>query len=241
MKKYRLPLIIGSILVLIVSMQNCSRNKEGTLIPDHVPVSPSNVQEILTNGTSFNYYVGLTQGDVCLNAHLSLQPDADLTFMVASNDTSITDITPASLTFTPENWAADQSICLNPANYGTTSITVAAGSISLLLPVTIGNPPVVLSRTSKTVGPDAGQFTTTVKLNADPGGPVTIPVDTGGLTWISLDNPTLDFNSSNWDTGVVLTVSYETMLSTDLRNATLRMTHLGVTSTLKIRQDRFAP
>jgi len=68
--------------------------------------------EVSITSPSGHYMVSEFYGTLELNAALSIAPTSDITFTVNSSNTNEQTVTPATITFTPENWSLPQTITI---------------------------------------------------------------------------------------------------------------------------------
>ena len=180
----------------------------GTLFPTSV-----NVQE---NGTATYTLV------------LDTEPvNGNVSVAVASSDTAVATVEPATLTFTAQNWNMPQTVTVAGVDDANTGNEVAAvthtptgadyGSVTVGS-VTVGTVDddaagLKVSPTSLTVA-EGATATYTVRLNTAPTGAVTVTV--GGATakvtadtdtGTTGDQTTLSFNATNWNTAQTVTVT----------------------------------
>jgi len=157
-------------------------------------------------------------GSTTFSVRLAAQPLASVTVNVASSDTTAASVSPATLTFTPANYATPQTVTVN----GVDDIDTANESVTVTLSAP-GAIPAIASRTvAVAVTDDDTQaiLLTTASLNVNEGGNATfgvsllfMPVSTVTVT-VSSANPaaatvlptTLTFTAANFAVSQVVTV-----------------------------------
>ena len=193
----------------------------------HVSKTSLTVQEEDTAGNSYT-------------VALSRQPTADVTVTVAGH--AGTDVTPspATLTFTSQNWATAQTVTVTAGNDADTvddrvslthsamsadsaynGITIASVAVTVTDNDGIG---VHVSKTSLTVreGDTAGD-SYTVALSTQPTANVTVTVAGHTGTDVTLSPTTLTFTSQNWETAQTVTVKAGD--DDDMANDSVTLTH----------------
>ncbi len=166
--------------------------------------------------------VSLTEGGSAgtFTVALSHVPTAAVTVAVASGDTGAAAATPATLSFTPTNWNAAQTVTVTPvddADAGNEALSVSlaasgveydevAGSVSVTVDddetasLAVAGGPVAL-----TEGGSAGTFT--VALSHAPTAAVTVAVASGDAGAAAATPTTLSFTPTNWNTAQTVTVT----------------------------------
>ena len=153
--------------------------------------------------------------------------NGNVSVAVASSDTAIATVEPATLTFTAQNWNAPQTVTVagvddagatnsaanvthmpTGADYG--SVTISSAAVVVVDDDAAG---LKVSPTSLTVA-EAATATYTVRLNTAPTGAVTVTV--GGATAkvtadtdtdVTGNQTTLSFDATNWNTAQTVTVT----------------------------------
>ena len=166
--------------------------------------------------------VALTEGGSAgtFTVALSHVPTAAVTVAVASGDTGAAAATPATLSFTPTNWNAAQTVTVTPvddADAGNEALSVSlaasgveydevAGSVSVTVAddetasLAVAGGPVSL-----TEGGSAGTFT--VALSHVPTAAVTVAVASGDAGAAAATPTTLSFTPTNWNAAQTVTVT----------------------------------
>ena len=190
------------------------------------------VLEILDDdipGLKLEPQTGLTTteagGTANFNVSLNTQPTADVTVNLTSNDTSEGTVSPATLTFTSQNWNVTQAVTLTGVNDqiadGNIDYTIAVSASSsdtnynTLSPSQVTATNVDNDTVGITVNPTTGLTTTeaggtaqfSVVLNTQPTADVTIPVSSSDTTEGTVAPQNLVFTPSNWDTVQTVTVT----------------------------------
>ena len=166
--------------------------------------------------------VALTEGGSAgsFTVALSHVPTAAVTVAVASGDTGAAAATPATLSFTPTNWNAAQTVTVTPvddADAGNEALSVSlaasgveydevAGSVSVTVAddetasLAVAGGPVAL-----TEGGSAGSFT--VALSHVPTAAVTVAVSSGDAGAATVSPAELTFTADDWEMAQTVTVS----------------------------------
>ena len=195
---------------------------------DYGSVSAASVSVALTDDDAKGVTVSKSQvtvdedgGTDTYTVKLNSQPTGTVTVAVASDDTTVATVQPASLMFTASTWSTAQTVTVtgvddqvdsdrsttvthsvSGADYG--SVSAAAVSVSLTDDDAKG---VTVSKTSLTIAEDGGTDTYTVKLNSQPTGMVTIQVASDDTSVATVSPGTLNFTTSNWSTAQTVTVT----------------------------------
>lgn len=109
----------------------------GTVV---VPTSPQRGAVVTTARSGMTLREGRDTGNIAVV--LGSKPAADVVVPVSSSDTSEATVTPAQLTFTPDNWSTPQSVTVVPAfdgvQDGDQPFAITAGKVTSLDPDYIG-------------------------------------------------------------------------------------------------------
>ena len=201
-----------------------------------------------TKGVSFSkssVTVAEAGGRASYDVVLDSEPTGTVTMTVTSGDTDVATVSPASLTFEPDDtnnkkWDDKQTVTVtgvddavdNPsdrttnmthtvsgADYG--SVTAAGVAVTVTDDETKG---IVLTPASLTEDEDAGTATYKVKLASEPTGTVTVSVTSGATASATVSPASLTFevddtNGKKWDTDQTVTV---TLKDDKIDNATDR-------------------
>ncbi|MCY2987017.1 MAG: dockerin type I domain-containing protein, partial [Planctomycetota bacterium] len=165
-------------------------------------------------------------GTATFTVVLNLQPKADVTIGLSSNNTAEGTVSPASLTFTPANWDAAQTVTItgvddavmdgNVAYTILTASTVSGDSSYNGLnaaDVSVTNQD--NDTTGVTVTPTNGLVTTeaggtaafTVKLTSQPMANVTLGLSSNNAAEGTVSPSSLTFTVANWNTAQTVTVT----------------------------------
>ncbi|MCP4696375.1 MAG: hypothetical protein GY862_05960, partial [Gammaproteobacteria bacterium] len=159
---------------------------------------------------------------------LNTRPSAGVTLLLSSNELGEGTVSPASLSFTADNWNITQTVTVTgiddspPAADGDTAYTiVTAATASLDDEYSVLNPADV-SLTNKdndapgfTITPVSGLITTeagskatfTVTLNTQPSAGVTLPLSSNKLGEGTVSPASLSFTADNWNVVQTVTVT----------------------------------
>lgn len=145
-------------------------------------------------------------GTAAFTASLSLAPAADTTVFVSSGNTAAVTASPATLTFTPANYATPQAITVTGvqdpdlADDAATITLAAAGIPNATVAVTAIDDDaqtIVRSASSITVA-EGGATTFTVNLSHAPAGNVTVTVASANTAAVTVSPSTLTFTPANY-------------------------------------------
>lgn len=169
-----------------------------------------------------------------LTVVLNAAPTADVTLTLDSDDATEGTIAPSTLTFTPSNWNAPQTVIVtgmdDDLTDGAQSFTVGVAAIAstsapyagLALPerVSLSNidddtPGFTVSAASGHTKEDGTQATFTVVLDLAPSAEVTVTFATSDASEGTLDVASLTFTPSNWDAPQTVVVTGEDDLVAD--------------------------
>ncbi|MCP4749402.1 MAG: hypothetical protein GY866_00780, partial [Proteobacteria bacterium] len=165
-------------------------------------------------------------GTATFTVKLNSMPAAEVTIGVSSSDSTEGVVSPAGLTFTPENWNAANHVVtvtgvdddLDDGNQ-VYSILLAAASSSDGNYRTLVPPEVSVSNTDNdtagfTVGVISGSTTEAggtatfwVHLNSQPTADVTLALSSSDMGEGSIDKSSLTFTAINWNAGQIVTVT----------------------------------
>src|SRR5262249_21351998 len=169
---------------------------------------------------------------------LGFQPSANVVVSITSADGTIATAAPASLTFTPLNYATPQNVTVTgviDANAVTdaTTLTFSApsatsGSVAVTVPDkdTLG---IVAAPSSLTIG-EAGNGSVGFHLTAQPTGNVTVSLVSSKPAAATVSPATLTFTPSNWSVDQPVTVSGVSDPDTVDEHPTITASASGVTS-----------
>ncbi len=147
---------------------------------------------------------------------LAYQPAGNVTVTLSSSNTAATTTSPATLTFTPANYAAPQTVTVNaPQDANTvsenTTITVAStGLASATVAVSVTDDDVLniaLTPTSLSVTEGGTPGTFTVALTQQPTANVTVSLTSSNTAAATISPATLTFTTANYATAQTVTVT----------------------------------
>ena len=154
------------------------------------------------------------------SVELNTQPEGDVTVTLASGNTSVATVAPASLTFTTANWDTGQRVTVtgkdDSAVTGDRSATITHQSVGgdyfydfpAEVTVTVTEDDAVLTPSVRSVEVDEGETGTyTVKLEGRPTATVTVDVASADATVATVSPAALTFTVSNYKTAQTVTVS----------------------------------
>ena len=162
-------------------------------------------------------------GSATYTVKLDAAPTADVTVTPSSGDVSVATVSPASLTFTTDNYGTPQAVTVtggddaveNPTDRQATVTHAAAGGgydsvavASVTVTVTDDDSAgVTVSGTALTVAEAGGRATYTIKLDAEPTGSVTVTPTSGNATVAIVSPGQLTFTTDNYATPQTVTVT----------------------------------
>ncbi len=213
-----------SFIIVLAAAGSSDTNYDG--------LDPADVTVVNTDTYSTEVVVGSISGSTTeaggkatFGVKLSSQPTAAVTIDVSSDDTGEGTAAPASLTFTPANWNADQIVTVTGVDDELADgnqhfrIVLSAASSSdpaydgvVPADVTTTNidndsagitPPSISSFTTE----DGGSATFAVKLNSQPVAEVTIGISSSNLAEGIVSPSTLIFTEQNWNAGQEVVVT----------------------------------
>ena len=159
-------------------------------------------------------------GTSTYTVELNSQPQGDVTVTLASGNTSVATVSPASMTFTTTNWDTPQPVTVtgndDSAVTGDRSATIthqSAGgdffydfTAEVTVTVTEDDAVLTMSRQSVTVD-EARTGTYTVSLEGRPTATVTVDLVSADSTVATVSPPALTFTTSNYSTPQTVTVT----------------------------------
>ncbi|MCU0691049.1 MAG: hypothetical protein MUF54_06585, partial [Polyangiaceae bacterium] len=214
-------IVVGALLFVGGTISACSSDTE-TWQP---PTQPQGTPGITVTPTS-----GLTTSETGDSAkfaiRLDAQPTSDVTIALSSSDTSEGTVSPASVTFTLDNWAAPQQVTVKgvddsiaDGNIAYKIVTAPAKSADARYDKMNAVDVAVTNTDNETAGitvtPTSGLKTTesggtdqfTVVLNAEPTADVTIPLSSDDTTEGTVSVGQLVFTTANWKSPQTVTVT----------------------------------
>lgn len=200
---------------------------------------PVTVVDVAAQGLSITpTALTLTEGGATGSAGIKLTqaPAANVTVTLTSQSTGTATVAPATLTFTPANWATPQSVTVTPvhdANAATdvTAIVVAsAGLTSQSISVTVNDvdaQAVVLSGGAVTVT-EGLTATFTARLAFAPATSATVTVSSSNTLAVTAAPSTLTFTAANYATPQTITLTGVADANTAAETVTVTLTSSGV-------------
>ena len=165
-------------------------------------------------------------GSATFTVVLFSQPTADVTIELSSSNTNEGTVLPASLTFTPDDWANEQLVTvtgvddlMDDGDVLFTIITAPAASSDPLYDLNDAADVSVTNQDDDTAGftvtPTSGLVTTeaggmanfTILLTSQPTADVTIGLSSSNLNQGTVSPNSLTFTSANWSAGQTVTVT----------------------------------
>ena len=224
-----------------------------------VPTGPS-IQVVQLGVTTSRQELRVPEGGSnSYSVVLSHVPTADVTLTITDpTDNTEASASPDSLTFTTSNWNTAQTVTVSAAEdddavadpVATVTHSLAGGGYDdVTVPdveVTIienDSPSIVLSAVALSVGEgDTTGKTYTVKLATQPSASVTVTVSGHASSDVSVDDTSLTFTTSNWNTAQTVTV--KAAEDADAADDTVTLTHTaaggdyaGLTAPLAVTVD----
>jgi hypothetical protein len=158
----------------------------------------------------------VAEGDSAdFTVRLGAQPDGDVTVDIASSDPGAASVDPATLTFTPADYAEPQTVTLTGVNDADVANEAATVTLSApgLTEVDIGvgvadddTQRIVASSDSVSVD-EGGTAAFTVRLSNDPLGTVVVSVSSNDASAAQVAPASLSFDSASYDTPQTVTVT----------------------------------
>ena len=175
---------------------------------------------------------------------LDSQPTANVSFTLASGDTTIAMVSPPTLSFTPSNWNVAQTVTVTGVNDDivnpgdrTTAIThtidSADGDYDTLNVASVDviadddDAGVRVTPTTLSVPEADGTGTYTLVLESEPTAGVTITLASGDTNIATVSLATLSFSTSNWNVAQTVTV---TGVNDDIDNDPVRIAPISHTT-----------
>ncbi len=164
-------------------------------------------------------------GKATFTVKLSSLPTANVTLGLSSSDATEGTVSPASLTFTPANWNAAQTVTVtgvddlvDDGDVAYAVVTAPAASADAkyggLNPADVSATNVdddtagfVIAPISGPTTEAGGKATFTVRLGSQPTANVTIGLSSGDATEGTVSPPTLTFTSANWNAARTVTIT----------------------------------
>ncbi len=177
-----------------------------------VTVTDDDTQAIRASAAAVTVAEG---GSQSLGVSLAFRPAANVTVTAASGDTGALTVAPASLSFTPANYATPQNLSLtgvqdaDSANESVTLTLASAGVASVPVTVTVTDDETQsLIVSTQTLGVlEGGTATFTVRLSAQPTANLTVSIASSDNGAATVSPATLTFTAGNYTTPQTVTVS----------------------------------
>ena len=198
-------------------------------------VSPTKLS--VTEGTTGDTY----------RVRLATAPGGPVTVTPKSNDTEAATVSPATLSFTKDNWGTDQTVTVtgveddDGADESVTVTHTVSGygsvtsgpsvAVTVTDPDTVA-PDIVLNPTSLSIT-EGEKETYTVKLDLKPSATVTVQPTSGDTTRATVAPASLTFTASDWDQEQTVTVTTKT--DADETSDTVEISH-SVTGSSRTRK-----
>ncbi len=202
-----------------------------------VSVTDDDVQALVATPNTVTVPEG---GMVMFTVHLAYVPASSVTATVSSLNGTVATAGPATLTFTPANYATPQAVMvmglqdLDAADTPTTiRLEDAAAGLLTNVPVTVVDDETLLIETSAVsvaLG-EASSTTFQARLSAMPTGPVTVNVSSGNVSAAMVGPATLTFTTANYMTYQTITVTGVQDDNLESEEIQLTLTASGIPST----------
>jgi hypothetical protein len=166
-------------------------------------------------------------GSGTINVHLAFQPSSNVTVDVSSASTTTVSVSPATLTFTPGNYASNQPVTVTGStdadfDYDTTTVSFTSGTLANQVPITVFEPGALSIAitpgfaTSVCELSSAGLPTATkldLKLKGKPPGNVTVTVTIDKPATASIAPTSFTFTQGNF--GVAQQITFAAKIDGD--------------------------
>jgi hypothetical protein len=164
-------------------------------------------------------------GTATFTVALNSEPPANVTVGISSSNTAEATVSPASLTFTPVNWASPQTVTVtgvdDDLDDGNLNVQIVTSTASSTDPIYNGLNPAnanvtntdndtagfTVSKATLTTAESGSTDTFTVVLNSEPTADVTVGVSSSTTTEGTVSPASLIFTSLNWNAPQTVTVS----------------------------------
>ncbi|HUQ04276.1 MAG TPA: hypothetical protein VM261_17375 [Kofleriaceae bacterium] len=200
-------------------------------------IDDDDVQSIVPTPATVDITEGMSRN---FNVHLAFQPAADVTLTVTSLNTGLAMVAPSSLTFTPSNYDQNQPVVVtSPEDVdiasGVTSVRLESVAANLMrdvsVSVTDNDQLLIETNTTSVALGEAGTAMFSVRLNAMPGGTVTVSASSGDQTAATVSPGTLMFTPANYNTYQMVTVTGVADSDLTAENVTLTLSAPSVPNT----------
>jgi hypothetical protein len=175
-------------------------------------VNDEDVQSIFVDPTTLTVN---EQDTATFSVNLTVQPNSDVTVNIASSDNGAASVSPASLTFTPDNYDQPQAVTVtgvNDADGRNESVTLTVSSTGLPS-VTVDTSVVdndslnILADPTTVAVNEGGTGTFGVTLTVQPDNNVTVNIASGDSGAATANPTALTFTPDNYDQPQTVTVS----------------------------------
>jgi hypothetical protein len=165
-------------------------------------------------------------GTATFQIRLNTQPTANVTIPISSSDTTEGTVSPTSVTFTPANWSASQTVTVTGVNDNlvdgsilyqivTGAAVSADGKYNGLDPANVTVVNIDVPRAEFEIVPTSGLMTTelggttafTVRLFNQPAANVTLPLTSSDTTEGTVSPSALTFTTANWNVTQTVTIT----------------------------------
>lgn len=178
----------------------------------NVTVTDNDPQGIVT--TTSTVTLG-EAGTTTFGVRLAAQPSSDTVVMIMSNDITAATTTQTMLTFTPANYASNQTVTVNGVGDAdlaseTVAINLSASgmpTVTVTATVTDDDMQVVVFSTSAVTVAEGGSTNVNVSLMYQPAANVTVNLSSANAGIAGVSPSTRTFTSANYATGQAVTVS----------------------------------
>jgi len=175
-------------------------------------VDEGGLQSMVASATSIRVIEG---GDGTFNVSLAAQPLANVTINVASSNTVAAAASPASLTFTPANYATPQPVTVSGVHDANTvddtaTVTLSSPGIatrSVGVTVTDVDVQALIVSTSSLDVEEGGAASFSVQLQFAPAGTVLVDIDNSNPSAIAVSPLTILFTAANYAVPVPVAVA----------------------------------
>ncbi len=176
-------------------------------------------------------------GTATFGVRLTAQPAAGTTVTIASTDVGAATASPTTLTFTPADWNVYQTVTVTGVNDAdlvneSLAITISGPSIgaSVTVAVTDDDTQAIIVSAATVTAVDGGGATFGVRLQAQPGGSVTVNIASGDTGAATVTPSSLTFSAGNWNVLQNVTVSGVADQDLASESVTITVSSTGLTS-----------
>jgi hypothetical protein len=170
---------------------------------------------------------------------LTSRPSAPVTVSVTSDDTGVATVSPATMTFTPDNWSTPQVVSVTAVRDvdlvdGATEVRLASSQVaSSSFAITVDDTDVqsIETNTKILAVTEDASATVSVTLGRKPSSNVTLSIASSDTAAANAIPDTLAFTPDNWNVPQTLTVSGVQDIDTADESLTVALASAGVAST----------